>query len=291
MELSTDLSTFNRVVSLVPELSRASERTVSVLSGGLTNTSFLVVADDAQFVVRIGCDNALTLGIDRVAEQEAITFAEEAGIAPEALLFTQPEGHLVTRYLSGAHGFSVDEFVAPTMVARAAALLREVHGLGRVERRFDPYTDIRRWVGVLRARGVTLPDRLGPLLGLVEDTKRERARTPAAELVLCHNDPYHLNFLDDGSLWLIDWEYAGMGDAMYDLAGIGYRLDSEGRDHLLTSYFGGVEPAAREHLDALIPVYICWNAVWSLVETDGGMAGFDYVNLASEFLDWLPYRS
>jgi thiamine kinase-like enzyme len=109
--------------------------------------------------------------------------------------------------------------------------------------------------------------------------------------VLCHNDPYHLNFLDDGSLWLIDWEYAGMGDAMYDLAGIAYRLDSEGRDHLLRSYFGELGPTTREHLDALIPVYICWNAVWSLVETDGGTAGFDYVNLAEELLDWLPYRS
>lgn len=110
------MSAFNRVVSLVPELSQASERTVSVLSGGLTNTSFLVVADDAPFVVRIGCDNAPTLEIDRVAEQEAITLAEEEGIAPELLLFTQPEGHLVTRYVSGAHGLSVDEFVAPTMV-------------------------------------------------------------------------------------------------------------------------------------------------------------------------------
>ena len=291
MQSPTDSSAFDRVVSLVPELSRASKRTVSVLSGGLTNTSYLVVADDAQFVVRIGCDNASTLGIDRVAEEEAITLAEEAGITPELLLFTQPEGHLVTRYLSRAHGFSVEEFVSPAVVARIAALLRDVHGLGSVDRRFDPYADIRRWMNLLRARGVALPDRLGPLLTLVEKTEREQAHTPASESVLCHNDPYHLNFLDDGSLWLIDWEYAGMGDAMYDLAGIGYRLDSEGRDHLLTSYFGGVEPAAREHLDALIPVYICWNAVWSLVETDGGMAGFDYVNLASEFLDWLPYRS
>lgn len=175
--------------------------------------------------------------------------------------------------------------------ARIAALLRDVHGLGPIEARFDPYADIRRWVNLLQSRGVTLPDWLGPLLVLVEETERDRAHAPAPELVLCHNDPYHLNFLDDGSLWLIDWEYAGMGDAMYDLAGIGYRLDSEGRDHLLRSYFGGVDASTREHLDALIPVYICWNAVWSLVETDGGMAGFDYVNLAAEFLDWLPYRS
>jgi hypothetical protein len=37
-------------------------------------------------------------------------------------------------------------------------------------------------------------------------------------------------------------------------------------------------------------VYICWNVVWSLVETEGGMVGFDYASLAEAFLDWLPYR-
>jgi hypothetical protein len=79
-----------------------------------------------------------------------------------------------------------------------------------------------------------------------------------------------------------------MGDAMYDLAGIAYTLDSEGRDHLLRSYFGSVDPTKRQHLEALIPVFVCWNVVWSLIESDGGIAGFDYLNLAEEFLDWLP---
>ena len=290
VEFPTDLTAVDRVISLVPELSRTSERTVTVLSGGLTNTSYLVVADDTQFVVRIGCDNAQTLGIDRVTEQQAISLAQEAGITPEVLLYTQPEGHLVSRFLSGANGLSVEEFLAPSMVARVATLLRDVHGLDPVEGRFDPYTDIRRWVRLLEARGITLPERVGPLLGQVDEIERRGSDSSATELVLCHNDPYHLNFLDDGSLWLIDWEYAGMGDAMYDLAGIAYRLDSDGRDHLLTSYFGGVDPSTREQLEALIPVYICWNVVWSLVETEGGMAGFDYASLAEAFLDWLPYR-
>jgi thiamine kinase-like enzyme len=178
----------------------------------------------------------------------------------------------------------------PEMLHRIAVVLRDVHRLGPVHRRFDPYADIRRWMDLTEARGSTLPVRLGRLLDLVGETERERSPLPETEMVLCHNDPYHLNFLDDGALWLIDWEYAGMGDAMYDLAGIGYRLDDDGRDHLLTSYFGSVDSGSREHLEALIPVYICWNVVWSLVESDIGVAGFDYFDLAEDFLDWLPYR-
>lgn len=285
------MSQFESVVSRVPELARVSELDVRVLSGGLTNTNYLVSTDHAQLVVRIGCDNAQTLGIDRVTEEAATMLAHRAGITPQVLLFVQPEGHLVTRYMARAHGLSSDEIVAPSMIARVASLLREVHSLGTVAGRFDPHADIRRWMQILESRRTEQPVRLRPLLDRVVELERDRTPIMESELVLCHNDPYHLNFLDDGALWLIDWEYAGMGDAMYDLAGIAYRLGSDGRNHLLASYFGAADRDAREHLEAVVPVYICWNVVWSLVESEGGLDGVDYLELAEEFLDWLPYLS
>ncbi len=288
MVLSRDISQFRSVVASVPELARSSDLSVRVLSGGLTNTSYLVDTDEGQFVVRIGCDNGPVLGIDRVREESAFRRAEQAGIAPELLLFTQPEGHLVTRYLIGARNLSIDEFATPATVARLAARLRDVHSLAPVDGRFDPYENIRRWIDLVEARGTTLPTRLAPLLVRVKETEHERTAVSESELVLCHNDPYHLNFLDDGGLWLIDWEYAGMGEAMYDLAGIAYMLDDDGRDLLLESYFGSVNPEMRQDLESLIPVFVCWNVVWSLVEMDGGVAGFDYLTMAEEFLDRLP---
>lgn len=286
--LPIDVSKFESVVAGVPEIAESVDPSVRVLAGGLTNTSYLVDTGVARFVVRIGCDNGAILGIDRVREEAAARRAENAGIAPEILLFTQPEGHLVTRYLEGARSLPIAEFTAPAMVSRIATRLRDVHLLDAIDGRFDPYADIRRWMALIEARGTTQPTRLAPLLSVVDRTERERIPASESALVLCHNDPYHLNFLDDGTLWLIDWEYAGMGEAMYDLAGIARVLDNDGRDLLLGSYFGSVEPEMRQDLDTLVPVFVCWNVVWSLVEMDGGVAGFDYLNLAEELLDWLP---
>ncbi len=279
---------FEHVVASVPELATAEQMSVSLLSGGLTNTSYVVTTESSQIVVRIGCDNGSILGIDRVTEEEAVRLAEAAGIAPEVLLMSQPDGHLVTRYLAEASTPSIEQFTALELIPRVAALLKSVHSLGSVAGRFDPFADIDRWTNVVEAGVTAVPSRLAHLLEQVERTRQERLPKPEAELVLCHNDPHRLNFLVDGRLWLIDWEYAGMGDAMYDLAGIAYMLDGEGRDSLLGSYYGSVDPWMREGIEALVPVFVCWNVLWFLVESETGGQGRDYTDLVEGFLDRLP---
>ncbi len=289
MVLPEHAGTFNDVVAHVPELAESASLSVTVISGGLTNTSYLVDTDTSRLVVRISCGNSAVLGIDRTTEAAALKRAEEAGIAPEVLFVTEPEGHLVTRFASEARTLSIEEFVSPEMIPRVARTLRNVHSLDPVDGRFDPLADIERWMGLVEARGTEVPVRLGTLLDRVRETgRRSTARMVASDLVLCHNDPYHLNFLVDGGVMLIDWEYAGMGDPMYDLAGIAYMLDRTNRDLLLESYFGSAEPWMHTQLEALIPVFVCWNVVWCLVEMDGGVEDFDYLAHAEELLDWLP---
>ncbi len=276
------------VAASVPELAQATDLRVTALIGGLSNRNYLADAGGAKFVIRVAGDNGSLLGVDRVREKHVVDIVVAAGITPHVAAFLLPDGHAATRFISEAHPLSIDEFTAPAMVPRLGAKLRDVHNLGRVEGVFDPYTDIERWMSLLTSKGTRLPFRLEPLLALVVASKSVRPRPSERDMVLCHNDPYHLNFLDNGSLWLIDWEYAGMNDPMYDLAGIGYTLDDNGRDLLLEAYFGSATTEARRDLDALIPVSLCWNVVWSLIQIDGGIQGFDYFSYSEELLDWMP---
>ncbi len=276
------------VVARVPELAQAADLQVTPLDGGLSNRNYVVGAAGVQFVIRIAGANGPLLGVDRVREKQVIDVVEGAGITPHVAAFVLPQGHAATRFLADAHALSIDEFTSPAMVPRLAAKLRDLHDLERVDGVFDPYADIERWMTLLTSKGTHLPSRLKPLLKLVIASKAVRPRPSEHDMVLCHNDPYHLNFLDNGSLWLIDWEYAGMNDPMYDLAAIGYTLDDEGRDLLLKAYFGSATTEARRDLDALVPVSLCWNVVWSLIQIDGGIEGFNYFSYSEELLNWMP---
>ena len=66
-------------------------------------------------------------------------------------------------------------------------------------------------------------------------------------LVACHCDPLCENFLDTGErMWIVDWEYSGMNDPMWDLGD----LSVEGQvrrapgEEMMRAYFGG-EPTTR----------------------------------------------
>lgn len=61
------------------------------------------------------------------------------------------------------------------------------------------------------------------------------------EPALCHNDLLAANFIDDGrKIWLIDWEHAGIGTPLFDLASIASNnaLSESLECELLKCYYG-----------------------------------------------------
>jgi thiamine kinase-like enzyme len=70
----------------------------------------------------------------------------------------------------------------------------------------------------------------------------EAAQVPLP-IVFGHHDLLPANFLDDGEkLWLIDFEYAGFGTAMFDLAGVSSNglMHPDEKALLLEAYFGAM---------------------------------------------------
>ena len=108
---------------------------------------------------------------------------------------------------------------------------------------------------------------------------RQLAAADGAPTCLTHNDFFNLNLLyaEDGTLNLIDWEYAGMADYASDYGTfvVTSMLDEREAERALELYFGR-EPtlAEKRHNFAFVGLAgWCWY-VWSLQkESEGDNVG------------------
>jgi thiamine kinase-like enzyme len=260
------------IVDRVPAWQDAHEIAVERQPGGWTNENYTLTVDGARYVLRIGGANTADLGIDRRTERDAMLAASAAGIAPEVVLFALPEGTLITKFIDG-HKWTPAEFRTAAVIRHVAPTLKQVHALAPISGTFSPYRDIEQRLQVAQERGTPLPEHVDRFLDKMYQIERARANAPQ---VLCHNDPFHTNFLYDGRARLLDWEFAGMGDAFYDLASACHGCAREQKVLLLECYFGEATQAALETLEQMWFVVAFWNGTWALLQKGNPHADFDY---------------
>lgn len=240
--------------------------------GGMTNLAYEVEVDGLRHVLRVVDPDADgMLAIDRAREVRAMSMAADAGIAPAVAAASVLAGHLATPFIEG-RTWLWEEYA--DRLPAVAALLRRVHVLPPVEGVFDPYRDIEQRLALVRARGdASVPADLTRLDRRLAAARERREEALGGQLVVCHNDPWHSNLRDDlhGKTWLLDWEFAGMGDPGFDIATVYCCAASGGGSWNppdLTSFaqVWGLEPDAsfRSMLEDMTFVIFYWNATWAL---------------------------
>jgi thiamine kinase-like enzyme len=238
--------------------------------GGLTNTNYLVTVNEEQFVLRTSGKNSALLGIDREQELEALMAASASGIGPEVVYF-HPEGHLVTRLIAGRH-WTVEEYRTPANIQRMARAVKRLHSLPAIRGSFSPFRHVESYVNQAKAFDVSLPKDLEIYLNKMRAIESSQRQDTSAWRRFCHNDLFSVNFLDDGSIRIVDWEFAGMGDMYYDLATLVYAYDSDGplsperEAYLLECYFGLVTPAHHSRLEGMKFMLLFFTAMWGLLQ-------------------------
>jgi thiamine kinase-like enzyme len=248
---------------------------IEPLGGGITNRNFKVETDGRKFVLRIGGRDTELLGIDRSAEHAASTVAAELGLGPEVIGYLEPEGYLVTRYVDGEVG-KVD-------VDRVGAALRRLHDGPDFPGRFDSFRVVETYRTTAREHGVGVPSAYERAKELADQIESRRSRAP---LRPCHNDLLNANFIDDGvRLWLVDWEYAGMGDPFFDLGNfaVNHELTEESERVLLSAY-------GSDDAEALVLMRFMSDfreAMWGIVQLAISELDFDFAAYAEEHFERL----
>jgi thiamine kinase-like enzyme len=221
---------------------------VMPIKHGLTNESWLVRTDSDAVVVRLGNIAEDELQIDRASEAAILDAVARVGIGADVLLNDRARRVLVTRYLGPA--WTHEEALRERNVERIARLLQRLHEMTPPPgaHRVDLAASIAGYLDILATR------RAESVLTIEGARRRAQdaiAALGASPVCLCHNDVHHLNVVDDGSLHLIDWEYAGIGEPLFDLASVCvyHRYNDVRTERLLGSYLGFVDRAVWEQLE------------------------------------------
>ncbi len=177
---------------------------------GSTGRSYRLSGQDGESVLRLA---ARTLGNSGTGENENETVAANLGLAPAILAEGRDGAWRLTRFLPG-RPLTPADFAESARLRRMAELLNALH-------RSDPvFRGLRHPSGMaeiylaaaadpslfsLRRAFVPLFDRLARAIG---------------PLVPNHIDPHPGNVLADatGRLYLVDWEFSAMSEALWDVA-------------------------------------------------------------------------
>jgi thiamine kinase-like enzyme len=272
------------VVEAMPGWTAAHRLRVRPIEGGITNRNFRVDVDGRSYVVRVAGTGTELLGIDREAERTAAEAAAAVGIGPEVVAHLPRLGSMVTRFLDGS--------AVPVEAMRESRILRLVvrsllafHEGPAIRGAFSPFRVVERYRATAMDRGVSIP--------VVVDTLRARAQEIEGALARfapcpCHNDLLNANFiLVDDRMYIVDYEYAGMGDPVFDLANfaVNHGFDDVDDARLVEAYFGEANPQRIGRLKLMRIMSDFREGMWGVVQQGLSTLDFDYVAYAERHLE------
>jgi len=237
------------------------------LPGGAVNRTFRVETSAGRFVLRLHDPVSVTsLGANHIREAQLQSAAAAAGVAPAVVHVDPRQRFMICQYVEG-RVWTPRDFSDVGRIRQLGETLRNVHEI------MPP---------------VPAPfDLAGLLRGFVEHIGREvPAERPMleqwmaqAEVSLCnsgsegraatlfHSDLQHANILETKSgLVLIDWEYAAVGDPLYDLACVlAYYPQALPHAPELLETSGLAGQATLDMLEHVTSLYMRLSSLWERV--------------------------
>ncbi|MBS0605131.1 MAG: phosphotransferase [Verrucomicrobia bacterium] len=279
----------DRIARVATQLSKEESAFASIhkLGGGLTNINYKVCINSDAYFIRCGSILNSTLGSFMEREWACSKMVSEAGLAPRTIMYIPEERILVTDFID-THGNSVNLHDFPSL-QKFCALVRNLHTLDvAFPAQFCPFESIHTYVKNAQEKEAFLPEIVfQTLLPLIERLKPLLEAT--SETAPCHLDLHHGNVLDDGEkMWLIDWEYAAMGDPYFDLGTIASTESFSNKEMklLLKAYLQGREPSVEEFTRLYYMRIVAdarW-ALWSYLQSKISPLEFDFTPYGDLFL-------
>ena len=276
-----------RILQRIPMFASKEDFEITELTGGITNKNYKITADGESFVLRMGGNETIYLGIDRAVEYECSRLASQIGVAPDPVAFIAPEGFILARFISGK-GMSAEEIGKKENIERVLESMKAYHALEKFPGFFSPFRVAEEYAKTAQSFNVQLPAKMDWYLEKSSEIETAMYGREPLQLRPCHNDLLNGNFIDDGTrVRILDWEYAGMGDIFFDLGNfaVQHEFTVEQDDILLNAYFGDPTDSQRAHLKLMKIMSDLREAMWAQVQIGVSQLDFDYKGYGQKYFE------
>lgn len=261
--------------------------------GGMSNKNFKVTKGRQEYVLRVPGIGSEGMVVRSNEEQNSIQ-ACKMGINPPVRYFNAETGIKLADFVRNAETLNGATIQRPSNMKKIAGIFRTLHHSHvRFGNEFNVFNEIVNYEQLLeKAEGKMYEgyEKVREKVFKLEDYLNQLG----VSVKPCHNDLVAENFLkaEDGTIYLIDWEYSGMNDPMWDIAALFLenRFSDESQEYFLNHYFDGKEPKNARYKIFIYQILMdyLWS-VWTCIkEAQGdnfGTYGMDRYKRAIENLN------
>lgn len=189
--------------------------------GGMTNKNYLVVINNKKYVLRIAGAGTTSI-INRYSEKINAKEVSKIGVDKELIYFNEETGIKISEYIEKAETLNPETSKKNENLLLTSNLLRKLHTSDiNFENRFNVFNEIEKYENLITNKKL-LYDKYDNYLENRKNIFSLDKILKQNKMIIksCHNDTVPENFIknDKNEMFLIDWEYSGMNDPMWDLA-------------------------------------------------------------------------
>ena len=243
-------------------------------AGGMTNKNYKVDIGGQAYILRVAGAGTKSM-ISRGNEKANSIIGGILGLNTDTLYFNEETGTKVSRLIENAETLNPTTAKKEENMEIVAQLLKKLHfSCVDFDNEFNVFREIEKYEKLVADVNGRYYDDEYPIIrrkvmaleDVLEDIGRDR--------YTCHNDTVPENFIKGADRnYLIDWEYAGMNDPMWDIAGhiIECDFNKDEEDLFKNKYFSidydlkkGSDKPSPVQEEKILLFKICQDFLWSI---------------------------
>ncbi|MHC4159746.1 MAG: phosphotransferase [Planctomycetota bacterium] len=274
---------------LLPEWKGIDVR-ITELSGGITNKLYRIRSEKGDYTVRIYGDKT-DLFINRDYEAQAIREMAKIGVGSKMIKYLPEIGVTIVEFIGDSIVLTNEHFLDKSLYPKIVDPIRKIHESGvKLKNIFNPMVEVKKMFAILTDLDAHYPE--FDIAGTIERLEKltDVINIPESEYKACHNDLLADNFIlinedarhkYEASMYLIDWEYAGMAPKYYDIADMFQEIlvPRESEKQIVEEYSSEREFNRNlYYIDLFKPFPDIYWFLWSLIQLNISKIEFDYYN-------------